>query len=33
MPEEFRQAFEEEQALTSNLRYLDLTEPWFFTPR
>ena len=33
MPEQFRQAFEEEQALTSNLRFLDLTEPWFYSPR
>ncbi len=32
-PEQIRQAFEEEQALTSEVRFLDLTDPWIFRPR
>jgi len=33
MPEELRASFEEEMTLTSELRYLDLTDPWFYSPR
>jgi hypothetical protein len=32
MPEELRGAFEESMANTTELRYLDLSDPWFYTP-
>lgn len=33
MPEEFGDSFTEEMALTTELRYLDLTDPWVYSPR
>jgi len=32
MPEDSRESFEESQALTTEIRFLDLTQPWFFSP-
>lgn len=32
-PSELRELFDEEQGLYSDLRYLDLTEPWLYSPR
>jgi hypothetical protein len=32
MPEEFRRSMEESQARTTEIRFLDLTEPWFYSP-
>jgi hypothetical protein len=33
VPEELRASFEESMSRTSDLRYLDLTDPWFYSPR
>lgn len=33
MPEDLRGSFEEEMALTADVRYLDLIDPWFYSPR
>ena len=33
VPEEMRASFEESMSRTSDLRYLDLTDPWFYSPR
>lgn len=33
VPEALAKLFEEEQAMTSDLRYLDLTDPWLVSPR
>ena len=32
-PAEFRDAFDEESQLTTEIRFLDLTEPWLYTAR
>jgi hypothetical protein len=32
-PAEFREGFDEESQLTSDVRFLDLTEPWLYTAR
>lgn len=32
MPEEFRSSMEESQARTTEIRFLDLTQPWFYSP-
>jgi hypothetical protein len=32
-PAEFREGFDEESQLTSEVRFLDLTEPWLYTAR
>ena len=32
-PAELRDAFDEESQLTSEIRFLDLTEPWLYTAR
>jgi hypothetical protein len=33
IPEELRESFEESMSMTSDLRYLDLTDPWLYSPR
>jgi hypothetical protein len=33
LPEDVRRAFDEEMALTTEIRYLDLTDPWFYSQR
>ena len=33
MPEQLRQGFTESQAMTTDIRFLDLTDPWLYSPR
>ena len=33
IPDEMRESIEESMSRTSDLRYLDLTAPWFHSPR